>query len=154
MPEKIAEPVEVVVRRSPRYSVFIGLGAALGVLVGLFFALRPPAEPVAGTEYARGSAVWLIVVLLAVGFGFLGAIVALVLDRVATKRARSYTVSGEYTGYDVVNPEALGGEAATAEAPAEDEMSSLEEPPSASGPATDPGDVERAAGPEGPEKDS
>ncbi|WP_349829217.1 hypothetical protein [Brevibacterium litoralis] len=105
--------VEVSVRSSPKYSVFVGLGIVLGLLVALAVwgltalgVVEPDlTDPSAAQSYASGSSLWLLMVLSAVFFGFVGAIVALVLDRRSVKRARTYEVPAEYREYRVVQPD-------------------------------------------------
>jgi len=81
------EPVQtqVVVRRSPRYSHFMILGAVLGALAALILTFSFPANP----TYDRGQVFgYLLLVGLAVGIG-LGALVALILDRVVGRKGTS-----------------------------------------------------------------
>lgn len=84
------EPVETVVahetltvRRSPRYMRFLAVGAGVGVLAALVLTLVFPEN----ADYDRGQVFgFLLLFLGAVGVG-LGALVALILDRRAARRA-------------------------------------------------------------------
>lgn len=76
---------QVVVRRSPRYNHFMILGAILGAVVALILTLAFPANP----TYGRGQVFgYLLLAGVAVGVG-LGALVALILDRVVGRRGTS-----------------------------------------------------------------
>jgi hypothetical protein len=72
-----AAPRRLRVRRAPRYPVFLGTGAAVGVLVAVVAGLSGAATG----ETSRGE----LVGYLAIGFGLvgglLGGLVAVVLDR-------------------------------------------------------------------------
>ena len=77
LPEQPA-PVQVRLRRAPRYRVFVVTGAVLGAVVGAVLAL---ALADGGTIFSRGTvAGYLAAIGLLVG-GLLGAAVALLADR-------------------------------------------------------------------------
>lgn len=84
------EPVETVVahetltvRRSPRYMRFLAVGAGVGVIAALVLTLIFPEN----ADYDRGQVFgFLLLFLGAFGVG-LGALVALILDRRAVRRA-------------------------------------------------------------------
>lgn len=88
------DQIDVAVRRSPKYSVFMGIGAVLGVIVagilGLF--VDPTAMP---TGYTVGKGMGLLVLVLGVGGLFLGGLLALILDWVGRKKAREYRVDAQ-----------------------------------------------------------
>jgi ABC-type Fe3+-siderophore transport system permease subunit len=103
-PETAAEPepvqTQVVVRRSPRYNHFMILGAIVGALVALILTFAFPANP----TYDRGQVFgYLLLVGIAVGVG-LGALVALILDRIVGRKGTSViadwveTTPGDETG--------------------------------------------------------
>ncbi|WP_148040102.1 MFS transporter [Cryobacterium tepidiphilum] len=103
-PETAAEPepvqTQVVVRRSPRYNHFMILGAIVGALVALILTFAFPANP----TYDRGQVFgYLLLVGVAIGVG-LGALVALILDRIVGRKGTSViadwveTTPGDETG--------------------------------------------------------
>jgi hypothetical protein len=80
-----AVQTQVVVRRSPRYSHFMILGAILGAVAALILTFAFPANP----TYDRGQVFgYLLLVGIAVGVG-LGALVALILDRIVGRKGTS-----------------------------------------------------------------
>lgn len=107
------DTIDVSVRRSPKYSAFIILGVILGMIAGGILSFLPVDMAGVETEVTQASATWMLMVFSGAIGGFLGAIVALILDRISLRRARTYTVP-----------------AAHDPAPAEDEteVSSLETP--------------------------
>jgi len=95
---RLDEIVEVRVRRSPRYGVFLVLGAALGVLVAMIltFAFDSTGKVAGnGAVYSQGQVFgFLALVGIAVGLA-VGGLVALVLDRIVGRRARTARVDHE-----------------------------------------------------------
>jgi hypothetical protein len=89
-PHAAGEPVETViahetltVRRSPRYMRFLALGAGVGIVAALVLTLIFPENE----DYDRGQVFgFLLLFLGAIGLA-LGALVALILDRRAARRA-------------------------------------------------------------------
>ena len=80
---------EVSIRRAPRVGVFLVLGAVLGALVTLILTSLFPSDPNVG--FAASYAYFC---LFGVPAGLLlGALVAIVLDVIATRRARTVTVA-------------------------------------------------------------
>lgn len=90
------DTIDVSVRRSPRYSAFIIVGIVLGMTVGLVLSLLPVDTSALTTQVTQGSAVWMLMVVVGIIGGFLGAIVALLVDRRSVKRARTFAVGAEY----------------------------------------------------------
>jgi xanthine/uracil permease len=81
------------VRRAPRYARFLGFGVILGVIVAAILTFAFPEN----NEFDRGQVFgFLLLVCGTAGFA-LGAIVALVLDRVFARRARGVSVEHEST---------------------------------------------------------
>lgn len=88
------DQIDVAVRRSPKYSVFMGIGAVLGVIVaGVLGLFADPADMPMG--YTVGKGMGLLVLVLGVGGLFLGGLLALILDRIGRKKAREYRVDAQ-----------------------------------------------------------
>ena len=80
---------EVSIRRAPKVGVFLLLGAVLGALVTLILTSLFPADPSVGflASYAYFC-------LFGIPAGLLvGALIAVALDVVSTRRARTVTVA-------------------------------------------------------------
>lgn len=96
----VAEPLEtdvtrdtVTVRRAPRYPRFIALGAVVGVIAALILTFAFPDNE----EFDKGQVFgFLLLVCGTIGVA-LGAVVALVIDRVTSRRAASVAVEHETT---------------------------------------------------------
>ncbi len=88
------DQIDVTVRRSPKYSVFIGLGAIVGILVAgiLSLTVDPAAMP---DGYTVGKGLGLALLVLAIAGGFCGGFVALLLDRIGRRRERKYRVEAQ-----------------------------------------------------------
>ncbi len=77
------ERTTVSIRRAPRFSAFIVIGALVGLLVTLVLTSLFPADPAVGFSATFGY-----FALFGVPIGAaLGALLAIVLDRLATRRA-------------------------------------------------------------------
>ena len=79
---------EVRIRRSPRYLRFMGVGAAVGVIAALILTIAFPAA----AEFSSGQVFGFLGLFLVVIGGALGAVVALLLDRASTRRAKPAVV--------------------------------------------------------------
>lgn len=84
------------VRRAPKISVFLALGAAAGILVALIltFAVGDPGQesPSTGLVYTQGQVFgFLALICITIGVA-LGAVVALILDRRSSRRTREVQV--------------------------------------------------------------
>jgi hypothetical protein len=94
----VDEIVEAQVRRSPRYGVFLALGAALGILVAMIltFAIDSSGRVADnGAVYSQGQVFgFLALVGIAVGLA-VGGLVALLLDRIVGRRTRTVRVDHE-----------------------------------------------------------
>jgi hypothetical protein len=80
---------EVSIRRAPKVGVFLAFGAMLGALVTLVLTSLFPPDPAVGF---LASFAYFCLYGIPAGVA-LGALVALVLDVVSTRRARTVTVA-------------------------------------------------------------
>ncbi|MET0724950.1 MAG: hypothetical protein ABWY36_01275 [Leifsonia sp.] len=87
------EQVDAVVRRSPRYLRFMAVGAAAGILVALILTVAFPAN----AEFSSGQVFGFLLLLCGTVGLTIGAVVALVLDRMLAKRARRVTAEHSVT---------------------------------------------------------
>jgi uncharacterized protein involved in exopolysaccharide biosynthesis len=78
---------QVTIRRAPKVPVFLILGGALGAIVTLVLTMLQPADPAVGYPALFG---YFLLFGLPAGVA-LGAVVALVLDWVSQRRARTAT---------------------------------------------------------------
>ena len=97
MSDEQAETVsqdEVRIRRVPKYPTFIILGGAVGAIVTLALTLSQPADPSVGYPALLGY-----FLLFGIPAGIVvGALLALLLDRISSRRAKSLTA--EHTVVD------------------------------------------------------
>jgi hypothetical protein len=85
--EGASSPTEVSIRRAPKIPVFLVLGAVLGAVATLILTALQPADPAIGFLALFGY-----FCLYGVPFGaVVGGVVAILLDRRATKHARRLT---------------------------------------------------------------
>jgi hypothetical protein len=77
------------IRRAPKFSVFVVLGALVGVLVSLVLTASFPIDPKVGF----GSTFGYFAIYGFVGGILLGSIVALIFDRVLSRGSRVVTVT-------------------------------------------------------------
>lgn len=85
------------VRRVPRYGVFMVLGAAAGVVAALVLTFTGTFEPTAGgaVTYSAGQVFGFTVLYLApIGIG-LGAVVAMLIERITRRHDRVVRVDHE-----------------------------------------------------------
>lgn len=88
------DQIDVSVRRSPKYSVFMGIGAVLGiVLAGILAVFVDPADMPMGYTVAKGLGLLLLV--LGIGGMFLGGLVALILDWRGRKKSKEFRVGAQ-----------------------------------------------------------
>ncbi|MEV7694434.1 potassium transporter Trk [Microbacterium sp. NPDC089189] len=91
------------VRRAPKYSVFLVLGGALGILAAMIltFTFTGTEEPsAAGVQYSQMQ-VFGFLALIGVVVGIVvGGVVALLFDRAFARRAREVAVEHETTRVD------------------------------------------------------
>ncbi|MFG6444411.1 YtxH domain-containing protein [Microbacterium sp. P06] len=99
-PAAVSDEIETVsVRRAPKYSVFIIIGAALGIVAAMIltfaFSGTSEASPNTGIEYAPMQ-VFGFIVLICVPIGIaIGGAVALLFDRTVGRRTREVRVDHE-----------------------------------------------------------
>lgn len=94
MSEGTPTETQVTIRRAPKVPVFLILGGALGAIVTLVLTMLQPADPNVGYPALFG---YFLLFGLPAGV-LLGAIVAIVLDIVSGRTAR--TVTAEVTRVD------------------------------------------------------
>jgi hypothetical protein len=82
--ETPAERREVSVRRAPRYVPFLVLGGLVGVAAAAVVAYGLPGDP----SFDRGSVFGFFLVMFGAAGAILGAVVALILDRLSVKRSK------------------------------------------------------------------
>ncbi|WP_347032114.1 hypothetical protein [Brevibacterium paucivorans] len=90
------DTVDVTVRRSPRYSVFVALGVIVGFIIAGILAFLPVDTSSLTQEYSRAAVLGILMAFLGIVGGFLGAFVALIIDRSSVKNAKTYTVNAKY----------------------------------------------------------
>ncbi len=78
----------ITVRRAPKYVPFLALGALLGIAVAAAVAFGLPGDE----SYDPGAVFGFFLVLFGIGGAVLGAIAALVLDRLSVRRAEHAVV--------------------------------------------------------------
>ncbi|CAN5152504.1 hypothetical protein BH11ACT4_BH11ACT4_06550 [soil metagenome] len=82
---------EVRIRRAPRYPAFIAVGAVLGAIATLVVTSLFPADPSVGF-----GALFAYFAIYGVTAGVvLGAVLAIVLDRLSARRSKTVTVERE-----------------------------------------------------------
>ncbi|GER22420.1 hypothetical protein NCCP1664_09170 [Zafaria cholistanensis] len=82
-----SRPIEVTVRRSPKFWPFLVAGAFVGVFAAIISAYTGQES----AEFTRGTVLGFLAVFFGMGGLALGAIAWLVTDRVQRKRARRAT---------------------------------------------------------------
>ena len=87
------------VRRAPKYSVFLAVGAALGLVVAMILTFvfngTGDVSPNTGLVYTQTQVFgFLALICITVGV-VVGAVVALILDRALARRAHAVTVDRE-----------------------------------------------------------
>lgn len=99
------------IRRAPKFSVFLVIGAVVGIFVSLVLTASFPIDPTVGF----GATFGYFAIYGFVGGLLLGSIVALVFDRVLSRRARTVPVTVDYLL--VPDQEPAVGSTAAAEQP-------------------------------------
>ncbi|MBT2593848.1 hypothetical protein [Arthrobacter sp. ISL-72] len=83
-----AERRDITVRRAPRYVPFLILGGLVGIIAAAVIAYALPGD----ASYDPSSVFGFFMVLFGAGGVILGAIAALLLDRLSVRRARHAVV--------------------------------------------------------------
>ncbi len=83
-----AERREITVRRAPKYVPFLILGGLVGIIVAAVIAYALPGD----ASYDRSSVFGFFMILCGAGGVVLGAIVALLLDRLSVRRTEHAVV--------------------------------------------------------------
>lgn len=103
---------EATVRRAPKWGAFIVVGMLVGLIVTIVVTTAFPADPQVGMTMT----VFIVGIFGVSGGALLGAIVALIADRVSRRRARAVTVErGEVHVADESEPEAAAKPGTTPE---------------------------------------
>ncbi|MFJ6418083.1 hypothetical protein [Paeniglutamicibacter sp. NPDC091659] len=79
--------IEVVVHSAPKFWPFMGVGAAVGIIIAFISAYSGPENP----DFSRGSVAGFLMVGFAIAGVLLAGIVFLIVDRVTLKRGRRAT---------------------------------------------------------------
>ncbi|NII69620.1 potassium transporter Trk [Microbacterium ulmi] len=98
--ELIEDRIETVrIRRSPKYSVFLVAGAALGIIVAMIltfsFTGTTDESPNTGMIYSQGQVFGFLALICIAGGVALAGAVALVFDRTVGRRTRDVEVDRE-----------------------------------------------------------
>ena len=86
--EHPVERREVTVRRAPKYVPFLVLGALVGVVAAAVAAYAVPGD----ATFDPGAVFGFFLIMFAAGGAILGAVLALVLDRLSIKRQQRAVV--------------------------------------------------------------
>lgn len=101
----VRESVESVrMRRAPKYGVFLVLGALAGILVAMIltfaFTGTSDTSPNTGAHYSNVQVFGFVALVCAPIGMVLGAVVALILDRLLRRRAREVRVDHKRVHFD------------------------------------------------------
>jgi hypothetical protein len=94
--DRMTDELEVEVRRSPKYSMFIIMGVLVGFIAAGILSVLPVDTSDLTADYSQGAVLGILMMLLGIVGAALGGFVALVIDRRNLKKARRYTVQAEY----------------------------------------------------------
>ncbi|MDQ0031994.1 hypothetical protein [Arthrobacter bambusae] len=87
-PNSTPERRGITVRRAPKFVPFMGLGGVIGIIVAAFVAYGIPGDE----SFDTGAVFGFFLVSFAAGGVLLGAITALVLDKVSVRRSQRAVV--------------------------------------------------------------
>ena len=97
--EKPELPTRVTIRRAPKVATFLIAGGALGLLAALVLTSTFPVDPAVGFAATFG---YLALYAIPIGVA-LAALIALIVDRAASRRARGAIAVRETTHPDAQN---------------------------------------------------
>lgn len=83
-----AERRGITVRRAPRFVPFMVLGGVIGIIIAAFVAYGLPGDP----SFDAGAVFGFFLTTFAAAGVLLGAVVALILDRLSVRRAKRAVV--------------------------------------------------------------
>lgn len=87
------------VRRSPKYAVFLGLGAAIGIVVAMILTFSFTGSlfesPHTGMVYSQGQVFGFLALICITAGVLIFGVIALVLDRTMARKTRDVTVDRE-----------------------------------------------------------
>jgi hypothetical protein len=89
--DSFSEEAELTIRRAPKIPAFLIVGGGLGAIVTFVLTALFPVDPLVGFAALFGY----FALFGVTGGVLLGALVALILDRIATRRARTARVMRE-----------------------------------------------------------
>lgn len=90
------ETIDVEVHSAPKYGVFIGAGAILGIVAALIVVSIPPRQDAFTPEYSLTTVFGFFAAFFAIAGALLGASLAVILDRVSRRKSRRYQVEGYF----------------------------------------------------------
>jgi predicted lipid-binding transport protein (Tim44 family) len=115
-PQDAADETEVRIRRAPKYSAFLIVGGGLGAVITFILTALFPVDPQVGF----GALFGYFALYGVTGGVLLGALLALVLDRVTARRARPATAVTTLSDPDEAAADAAAQAAEDAEYAAEE----------------------------------
>ncbi|MHA7222947.1 hypothetical protein ACX80S_11580 [Arthrobacter sp. RHLT1-20] len=98
--QHVPERREVTVRRAPKYVPFLILGSLAGVAAAAFLAYGLPGDE----SWDRNAVFGFFLILCAAGGAVLGAVAALILDRLSVRRAEHAVVESVPESEDHTGP--------------------------------------------------
>ncbi|GAB3604716.1 hypothetical protein GCM10027413_01250 [Conyzicola nivalis] len=111
-----ANETEVRIRRAPKYPAFMIVGGGIGAIITFILTASFPVDPQVGF----GALFGYFALYGVTGGVLVGALLALLFDRVLLRRSRPATVVTEFTDPDLAEAERLEDERYAAEDAAED----------------------------------
>lgn len=88
--------IDVRVRTAPKYGVFIAAGVVVGLIAALIVALLPTEPRIGVEEVTFASKIAFLSATLGIAGALLGAGVAVIIEKVASRRSRTYQVDAYF----------------------------------------------------------